>query len=160
MTRLLAETVLTDFGVWLMIRLALPMVIENVLGTPYHVAKSANPFERERLQTILMSILSVSRRRAGRSNDATVVSSLRPVDLERIEAPLVISVENDRYGTFPGPQYTAGRTRNARFIGFSTGGHRWLGHNEEVSTSVRDFLQHAVRHRSRVRAAIEKAEPE
>jgi hypothetical protein len=101
-----------------------------------------------------MSILSVRRRRAGRSNDATVVSSLRPVDLERIEAPLVISVENDRYGTFPGSQYTAGRTRNARFIGFSTGGHRWLGHNEEVSTSVREFLQHAVRHRSRV--AIEK----
>jgi hypothetical protein len=54
-----------------MIRLARPMVIENVLGTLYHVAKSANPFERERLQTMLMSILPVSRRRAGLSNDAT-----------------------------------------------------------------------------------------
>ena len=64
MTRLLAETVLkSDFGFWLTIRLARPMVIENVLGTPYHIAKSANPFERERLQTMLMSILPVSRRR-------------------------------------------------------------------------------------------------
>ena len=71
----------------------------------------------------------------------------------------MISVEDDRYGTFPGPQYTAERTRNARFIGFSTGGHRWLGHNEEVSTSVRDVLQDAVRNRSREPAAVKKAEP-
>ena len=148
-TRLLTDTVLkSDFAFWLMIRLARRTVIENILGTPSQVAESVSPAERERLQTILMNILPVSRRRAGLLNDGAVVSSLRRFDLERIEAPtLLISVEDDRYGTFPGAQYTAGQIRNARFSGFPTGGHLWLGHNEEVSTAVRNFLQRAVRNK-------------
>jgi pimeloyl-ACP methyl ester carboxylesterase len=98
---------------------------------------------------MLMSILPVSRRRAGLFNDGAVVSRLRRFDLETIEAPaLLISVEDDRYGTFPGAQYTAGQIQKARFIGFPTGGHLWLGHNEEVSTTVRDFLQGAARNNS------------
>ena len=146
-TRLLADTVLkSDFAFWLMIHLARRMVIENILGTPSEVAEHVTPAERERLQTILMNILPVSRRRAGLFNDGAVLSRLGRFDLERIAAPtLLISVEDDRYGTFPGAQYTAGQIRNARFIGFPTGGHLWLGHNEEVSTTVRDFLQGAAR---------------
>ena len=98
---------------------------------------------------MLMHILPASRRRAGLSNDEAVVSNLKRFDLERIEAPtLLISVEDDRYGTFPGAKYTAGQIRNARFKGFPTGGHLWLGHDEEVSTAVRDFLQHAALNKS------------
>jgi pimeloyl-ACP methyl ester carboxylesterase len=149
-TRLLADTVLkSDFAFWLMIRLARRTAIESFLGTPYQVAEHASPAERERLQTMLMNILPVSLRRAGLSNDEAVVSSLRRFDLERIEAPtLLISVEDDRYGTLPGARYTAGQIRNARFIGFPTGGHLWLGHDEEVSTAMRDFLQHAALNKS------------
>ena len=158
-TRLLADTVLkSDFAFWLMIHLARRTVIENILGTPSEVAEHVTPAERERLQTMLMNILPVSRRRAGLFNDGAVVSGLRRFDLERIEAPtLLISVEDDRYGTFPGAQYTAGQIRNARFIGFPRGGHLWLGHNEEVSTAVRDFLQDAIRDPSRDRELVSKA---
>jgi pimeloyl-ACP methyl ester carboxylesterase len=139
----------SDFIFWLMIRLARRTMIETILGTPYEVAEHATPSERKRLQTMLMSILPVSRRRAGLFNDGAVVSRLRRFDLETIEAPaLLISVEDDRYGTFPGAQYTAGQIQKARFIGFPTGGHLWLGHNEEVSTTVRDFLQGAARNNS------------
>jgi pimeloyl-ACP methyl ester carboxylesterase len=152
-TRLLADTVLkSDFAFWLMIHLARRTVIENILGTPFDVAEHASPAERERLQTMLMNILPVSRRRAGLFNDGAVVSGLKRFDLERIEAPtLLMSAEDDRYGTFPGAQYTAGQIKNARFIGFPTGGHLWLGHNEEVLTVVRDFLQDAARNKSRGR---------
>jgi len=148
-TRLLADSVLkSDFAFWVMTHLARRTVIENILGTPYHVAKRTTPAERKRLQTILLNILPVSRRRAGLSNDGAVVSRLRRFDLERVEAPtLLISVEDDRYGTFPGAQYTATQLRNARFIGFPTGGHLWLGHNDEVSSAVGDFLQLATRHK-------------
>jgi pimeloyl-ACP methyl ester carboxylesterase len=116
-TRLLADTVLkSDFAFWLMIRLARRTAIESILGTPYQVAEHASPAECKRLQTMLMNILPASLRRAGLSNDEAVVSSLRRFDLERIEAPtLLISVEDDRYGTFPGAQYTAGQIRNALF---------------------------------------------
>jgi pimeloyl-ACP methyl ester carboxylesterase len=148
--RLLADMFFkSDFIFWLMIRLARRTMIENILGTPYEVAEHATPSERKRLQTMLMNILPVSRRRAGLSNDGAVVSRLRRFDLETIEAPaLLISVEDDRYGAFPGAQYAAGQIRNARFVGFPTGGHLWLGHNEEVSTTVRDFLQGAARNNS------------
>jgi pimeloyl-ACP methyl ester carboxylesterase len=150
-TRLLADTILkSDFAFWLMIHLARRAVVENILGTPSKVAEHATPGERRRLQTMLMNILPVSRRRVGLYNDGAVVSRLKRFDLERIEAPtLLISMEDDRYGTFPGAQYTAGQLRNARFVGFPTGGHLWLGHNEEISTTVRDFLEDAARIRSR-----------
>jgi 2-hydroxy-6-oxonona-2,4-dienedioate hydrolase len=142
-TQLLADTILkSDLAFWLMIQLARRAVIENILGTPYEVLEHASPAEQERLQTMLMNILPVSRRRAGLFNDGAVVSGLERFDLEGITAPtLLISVEDDRYGTFSRAQYTAGQIRNARFLGFPTGGHLWLGHNEEVCTAVRDFLK-------------------
>jgi 2-hydroxy-6-oxonona-2,4-dienedioate hydrolase len=106
-----------------------------------------------------MNILPVSRRRAGLFHDGAVVSRPRRFDLKRIEAPtLLISVEDDRYGTFPGAQYTARQIKNARFIGFPTGGHLWLGHNEEVSITVREFLQGAVRNKSRDPGLVRTAE--
>ena len=158
-TRLLADTVLkSDFAFWLMIHLARRTVVENILGTPSEVVQNASPAERERLQTMLMNILPVSRRRAGLFNDGAVVSRLKRYDLERIEAPtLLISMEDDRYGTFSGAQYTAGQIRTARFIGFPTGGHLWLGHNEEVSTTVCDFLQHATPNKSRELTIVKAA---
>jgi 2-hydroxy-6-oxonona-2,4-dienedioate hydrolase len=150
LTRLLAGTILgSDFAFWLMIHLARRTVIENILGTPFGVVERATPAERARLQTMLMNILPVSRRQAGLRNDAAVISQLKPFDLARIDAPaMLISLEDDRYGTFPGAQYTAGQIRNARFIGFREGGHLWVGHNDEVSAAVRDFLQSATRHRA------------
>jgi pimeloyl-ACP methyl ester carboxylesterase len=149
--RLLADTVLkSDFAFWLMMHLARRTVIENILGTPSEVVDRVSVAERARLQTMLMNILPVSCRRAGLLNDEAVVSRLGPFDLEKIEAPtLLISLEDDRYGTFPGTQYTAGKIRNAHFIGLPTGGHLWLGHNEEVITTVHDFLQGTLRTKSR-----------
>jgi 2-hydroxy-6-oxonona-2,4-dienedioate hydrolase len=29
----------------------------------------------------------------------------------------------------------------ARFIGFPTGGHLWIGHQEEVMSAIADFLK-------------------
>ena len=67
---------------------------------------------------MLMNILPVSRRRAGLLNDGAVVSGLERFDLEGITGPtLLISVEDDRYGTFSRAQYTAGQ--------WSDSVHRW-----------------------------------
>jgi pimeloyl-ACP methyl ester carboxylesterase len=151
LTKLVADTILkSDFAYWLMIHLARRTIIENILGTPFEVAERATPAERDRLQTMLTNILPVSLRRAGLSNDGAVISKLGPFDLERIEAPtLLISMEDDRYGTYPGAQYTARQIRNACFVGFASGGHLWLGLKEEIATAVVNFLQDAARIRSR-----------
>jgi pimeloyl-ACP methyl ester carboxylesterase len=157
-TRLLAGTVLqSDLAFWLMMRLARRTVVEDLLGTPYEIARRANSAERERLEGMLRNLLPVSLRRKGLCNDGAVVSALQPFELEKIEAPaLAISVEDDRYGTFQGAQYTAGRIRNARFVGFRTGGHLWLGHHAEVSRAVREFLQAMTQHQP---AGFEAAGP-
>jgi hypothetical protein len=52
----------------------------------------------------------------------------------------VISAADDRYGTYDSGLYTAGKIAEARFIGFTTGGHLLLGHDAEVRSQVRGFL--------------------
>jgi len=47
---------------------------------------------------------------------------------------------DDRYETYAGAAYTASRIAGARFIVFDTGGHTWLGHNDEVMARVRELL--------------------
>jgi pimeloyl-ACP methyl ester carboxylesterase len=144
--RFLADTVLmSDFAFWLMTHVARRTLIRHILGTPFEVVKTVSPAEQQRLQTMMMNILPVSRRRAGLMNDGAVVSALRRFDLERIQAPtLLISLEDDNYHTFSAAHYTGTQIRKARFKGFRTGGHLWLGHNEEIFTDVREFLDSAV----------------
>jgi 2-hydroxy-6-oxonona-2,4-dienedioate hydrolase len=45
---------------------------------------------------------------------------------------LVITACDDGYGTFGGAEFTAKTIRGARFIGFQTGGHLLVGHQNEV----------------------------
>lgn len=46
----------------------------------------------------------------------------------------------DGYGTYAGAEHAAGRIAGARFIGFETGGHAWVGHDDEVMAAIRDVL--------------------
>jgi hypothetical protein len=53
---------------------------------------------------------------------------------------LIASVRDDGYGTYPGARYTAEHVPGARFIGYSSGGHMLVGHEEEFSSEVLTFL--------------------
>lgn len=67
--------------------------------------------------------------------------SLPPYALESVRAPtLIISTRDDGYGTFAGARYTASRIPGSRFIGFADGGHLWVGHDEEVHSSILQLL--------------------
>ncbi len=58
-----------------------------------------------------------------------------------IEAPtLIVSVEDDLYGTYASAKYTAAHIRNARFVGYPSGGHLLAGHNDEVMAELKAFL--------------------
>ena len=75
-------------------------------------------------------------------NDATVVSSLVRCELEQIRAPtLAIAMADDQYKTLDGARYTAEHVPNGRFIAFSTGGHLWIGHTEEIVEAINEFLK-------------------
>ncbi|MCI0695096.1 alpha/beta hydrolase [candidate division KSB1 bacterium] len=142
-TAFLFDTALkSDFLFWAAIRLARTTLIRAILATPPAVVESANADEQARVAQVLDHILPISPRRLGLLNDAAVTSSLQRYELERIVTPtLVISMADDLFGTFDGARYTAEHIPRARFIGYPSGGHLWIGHQKDVSSEIAAFLK-------------------
>lgn len=142
-TRFLFDTALrSDLLFWAASEFAPETVIRAVLATPPSVVKNAVADEQARVQRIMEHILPVSLRRPGLLNDASVTTSLPRYELEKITAPtLVISVADDLFGTFDGARYTATHIPHARFIGYPSGGHVWVGHHNEVTSEIAVFLK-------------------
>jgi pimeloyl-ACP methyl ester carboxylesterase len=109
------------FSVLASLNLARPNVIGSILATPPEVVENADAQEQARVAQILDHILPCARRR-GLMNDAAIASTLSRYPLERIQAPtLVISLADDRFGTYAGARYTAERIPSARFGGYAGG---------------------------------------
>jgi 2-hydroxy-6-oxonona-2,4-dienedioate hydrolase len=142
-TQFLFDTALrSDLLFWAASKFAPDSVMRAVLATPPSVVKNAVADEQARVQRMMEHILPVSPRRLGLLNDAPVTSSLPRYELEKITAPtLVISVADDLFGTFDGARYTATHIPHARFIGYTSGGHVWVGHHNEVTSEIAAFLK-------------------
>jgi pimeloyl-ACP methyl ester carboxylesterase len=131
-----------DFFFWAATRVARSTVTRAVLATPPAVMENASDDEQARIGKVLQHILPLSPRRLGLLNDAAVTSSLQRYELERIIVPtLVMSVADDLFGTFDGARYTAEHVPRARFIGYPSGGHLWVGHQKEVMSEIAAFLK-------------------
>lgn len=131
----------SDFLFWSATHLARAEIINTVLATPPALLAHASASERARINAMLDGILPVSARAAGLQSDSAVGRTLEPSPLELVGAPtLIIAARDDRYGTFASAEYTASQIDGARFIGFDTGGHTWVGHNDEVMSAIADLL--------------------
>lgn len=141
-TQLLFDTALrSDFLFWAAIRFAPSLVLRAILATPPEVVERASADERARVARLMESILPVRPRRLGLVNDAAVTSSIPRYDLERIGVPtLAVSVRDDLFGTFDGARYTAQHVAGARFVGYPSGGHVWVGHHDAVVQEISVFL--------------------
>ena len=146
-TEFIFDTALrSDFLFWAAIRLARETVIGSILATPPQVVEKADADEQARVAQILDHILPVSPRRQGLVNDAAIASTLPRYELERIRTPaLVISIADDRFGTFDPARYTAEHILGARFVGYPSGGHVWVGHHKEVLDEIAAFLRKAAK---------------
>jgi len=142
-TRLLFDIALkSDFFFWAAGRLAPQAVYRAMLGTPPSVVQGASADERARVAQVLDHLLPVSPRRLGLLNDAAITPTLPRYELERIGAPtLILGVADDLYGTFDGARYSAEHIPRARFIGYPSGGHLWVGHHAEVMAEITSFLR-------------------
>jgi pimeloyl-ACP methyl ester carboxylesterase len=139
--RLFELALRSDFLFWAAQRISRATMIRMILGTPPGVLQNASAAERARVATVLEHILPIAARRAGLLNDAAVVSSLERFDLERMTVPtLAISTSDCLYGTFEAAQYTAEHVQGARFIGYATGGHLCVGHQDDVVSEIAAFL--------------------
>ena len=141
-TELFFNTALrSDFVFWAASRAARQALVTSLLATPPKVVATASRAEQERVVMLLESILPVSARRLGLLNDAAVTSALSRYELEHIVAPtLAISAADDLFGTFDAARYTAEHVSGARFVGYASGGHVLVGHQEDIIEEMTTFL--------------------
>jgi 2-hydroxy-6-oxonona-2,4-dienedioate hydrolase len=131
-----------DFLFWAWIRLAPDSVTRVVLATDPALVASASREEQAEVAMVMEHILPVSPRRIGLLNEAKVMSSLERYALERISAPtLTISAQDDTYETYESARYTAAQIPRARFLGYPTGGHMLVGHQQEAMAEITQFLK-------------------
>lgn len=129
----------SDFVFWVGTKIARETLIETLLATPYAELESANSAEQDRVFEILHHILPIGQRAEGLRNDAS--TELPRYELEKISIPtLVTSTETDLFDTFKNARYTADQIPGARFLGYSTGGHIWVGHDAEILSEIATFL--------------------
>lgn len=148
-TAVLNTVAASDFLFWAATKVARMTLLKTILGTPVPDYRNATPAERRTADRMLDAILPISRRVAGIRNDSLVSSGLTRYELERLHVPaLIISATDDLYGTYEGSFYTAEEIGEGRFVGFPTGGHLLLGHDEEVRAQVTSFLAERLQHKS------------
>lgn len=132
----------SDFLFWATTRVARDAIVRSLLATPPALVAGADREERARVSQIVESILPVSQRRLGLLNDAAVTATLERYPLERVSAPtLTISSADDLFGTYEAARYTAEQIPGARFLGFTEGGHVWVGHNDQVLAEIDTFVK-------------------
>lgn len=131
----------SDLLYWAAMKAAPSLIVRTILGTPPEVLVGASPGERARVGKLMLQILPLSARQPGLMNEAVIAASLPRYELERISAPtLVVSVADDLYGTFESARYTAAHIPGARFIGYPSGGHLWVGHHDAILAELLAFL--------------------
>lgn len=133
----------SDFVFWLGTKVAHAALVKKILGTPIELYRRASRQVRQQLDRTLNEILPVSKRVEGLWNEGQVAANLMRYPLETMGVPtLVISAEDDGYRTYEGARYTAEQTHGT-FVGYRTGGHLLVGHDEEVRAKITTFLGQA-----------------
>jgi pimeloyl-ACP methyl ester carboxylesterase len=138
---MLEHAVRSNFLYWAALKTAPAFVVQSVLATPPALLERARAAEQARVGELMRELLPLSARRAGLRNDWAIGRSIARYELERIHVPtLAISVKDDLYGTFESARYTAVQIPGARFVGYESGGHVWIGHHEELLAELAGFL--------------------
>ena len=141
--RRVAEAALgSDLLFWAAIRAAPDTLLSALLATDPGLVRAAPPDEQARARAILEHILPVSARARGLLNDARQTGQPAVLDHAAITAPtLVISVEDDRFGTAANARHIAGEIPGAELIVYPQGGHIWIGRDAELFGAVDGFLR-------------------
>lgn len=131
-----------DLAFWVAARAARRSVL-RFLGVPPKAVAAAGPDEQDRLDRIIADIEPLSRRITGIALERAPAA---PWPLERVSSPtLVITAEDDLYGSLPGARFTAEAIHGARLVIFPSGGHLLVGRGAEVRAIIAEFLGAATR---------------
>lgn len=132
----------SDVLFWLAEQTMPRTLIGTLLATDPALLDRVTPAERERAFVVLRELLPISARVRGLLNDAQQAGHPARLDFRQIGVPaLIISTEDDRFGTAQTARDIAARLPQARLLVFPSGGHLWLGHDEAVADEVHRFVR-------------------
>ena len=133
--------VTSDFLYWAARKVAPKQLIGFLLATDPVLLKQVPPDERERAYRILDQMLPISARWRGMLNDAHLAGHPGRVDFRRLHVPtLIISAQDDRFGTAGTSRAIAKQMPSAQLLLFPNGGHVLLGHDEESARAIAQFV--------------------
>jgi pimeloyl-ACP methyl ester carboxylesterase len=140
--RMAVERVLTsDAWFWSFATLAPDMLLRTLLATDPALLDRVSPQERRRADLIREGLMPISRKAEGLRNDGVRAGAPAQTAFETITRPtLILSCEDDLFGTADTARLLAGRIPDARLIVYPDGGHIWLGHDADLTREVRDFI--------------------
>ncbi len=135
-------TLRSDFIYWLSITLARDPMIRAILATDPALVEAAKPAERRRVLDVLWHVLPLSERAQGLLDDGRNVTAPFTLALDRVMVPtLVVSLQDDYYGTIVPARIIAAKIPGARLLTYKSGGHLWVGHDAEMFAAVDAFLR-------------------
>lgn len=132
----------SDFLYWAARELAPERLIGFLLATDPALLGQVSPQEQERAYRILDQLMPISARWRGMVNDARHAGNPARVDFRRLRVPvLIISAEDDRFGTAATSRAIARQMPGARLVVFPSGGHIFLGRDAEAAGAVTEFVR-------------------
>ena len=134
----------SNLPMWLALRYS-PRTIAGIAAVPYALLDSLSPADREQYQRGVAMLLPITERRRGMLNDGRNQSGAEPVyPLHELAVPtLLVSAEDDLYGTAKVARLAATRIPSAKLMIVRNGGHFLLGHDAEIWPAVAAFIREA-----------------
>lgn len=132
----------SDRWFWALCALAPRQMIRTLLATDPALLDTVDESERRRAETILAQLLPISRKADGLRSDGFWAGTPSPTAYDRIAVPtLLLSCEDDLFGTAETARLLSGRIADARLVVYPTGGHIWLGHDDDVASGIAGFVR-------------------
>jgi 2-hydroxy-6-oxonona-2,4-dienedioate hydrolase len=131
----------SDFVYWALLKLAPDRLIGTLLATDPSLVDRASAAERARVHAILETMLPISARTKGMINDGQLAGNPAQMDFGAIAVPtLIVSAEDDRFGTAETARALAAAIPNAKLIIYPSGGHVWVGHDADVAAQIANHI--------------------
>jgi 2-hydroxy-6-oxonona-2,4-dienedioate hydrolase len=132
----------SDFLFWAAGHIARNRMIGTLLATDPKLVENASGPEQQRVNRILDEILPVSWRWRGMLNDAGTAGRPARIDFTKVTvSTLVISVEDDRFGTAQTARDIAAAVPGAKLVIYPQGGHVWVGRDADLWREVAAFVR-------------------
>ena len=131
----------SDFIYWSALEAAPERLIGTLLATDPGLLSTVSLGERKRAFAILTDMLPIHARAKGMLNDSEQAGHPANLDYSRLKMPLlVISAEDDRFGTAATARKIAEIVPHAELTILPNGGHIWLGYDEAVAERIQTFI--------------------